>query len=252
MKEIHKFPRTSHLFGSSKVDRDDLILNEDISLKLLSSKDILLQEKIDGSNLGISFDKNGNPLFQHRGSYIDPIEDIEFHKLVEWYKFHEEELFDILEDKKILFGDWSYYTHSVPYERLPSFFLAFDIFEKDNERFLSQKSLKNILERTNIEILPIIKTGLPLKVGDNQQTSFGYDTFLEVLKNLMGISHYGPDLMEGFYVRIDGDNYNKQRAKYVRKGFSEGITKHWKKRLHRDPKNAPKNKSLHYIESNWT
>jgi len=252
MKEIHKFPRTPHLFGSSKVNRDDLILSEDISLRLLNSKDILLQEKIDGSNLGISFDKNGNPLFQHRGEYINPREDIEFNKLPDWYEFHEEELFDILEDKRILFGEWCYYTHSVPYERLPSFFLAFDLFEKERERFSSQKSLKNILEETNIEILPIIKTGLPLKVEGYQQTLSDYDALLEVLKGLMGISHYGPDLMEGIYIREEEGKSLKQRAKYVRKGFNEEIIAHWKKSLYQNPTNTPKNKSLHYIESNWT
>ena len=109
----HKFPRTGHILGSSKVDRSDLFIGPHLSLEILSSPNIELYEKLDGSNVGISFDKDARPLFQHRGAYFDPDENLEFKKLREWHNIHENELFDVLGNDLILFGEWMYYTHSV-------------------------------------------------------------------------------------------------------------------------------------------
>ena len=40
-------------------------------------------------------------------------------------------LFEILSEKFILFGEWCYAQHSIFYDRLPDWFLGFDIYDKD-------------------------------------------------------------------------------------------------------------------------
>jgi hypothetical protein len=37
----------------------------------------------------------------------------------------------------ILFGEWVYAKHSIHYSKLPAYFIAFDIFDLQNQSFLS-------------------------------------------------------------------------------------------------------------------
>ena len=253
MKAHYKFPRTPHIYGSIHIEKGDSILNKKDSEALLNSSKLLLQEKVDGSNIGIFFDNEGNPVFQHRGQIINPKEDIEFHKLMDWYELNDGNLFDLLSENETLFGEWLYYAHSISYDRLPSFFMAFDIFNKEKERFISQASLKERLKDSGIESLPVIRQGLILQLNNLEQDKFNYDLYLKMsLKPLLGISNYGPEKMEGFYFRIDDNSYNLQRAKYVNPEFSKKIREHWKDALIRNSKNSPKNKSLNSLESVWT
>lgn len=65
---MHKFPRTPHLanLGSSSV-RDDKVFTDRERANFLEHE-VTLEEKIDGANLGISFDEEGNVVLQNRGN----------------------------------------------------------------------------------------------------------------------------------------------------------------------------------------
>src|SRR3989344_4358148 len=221
---FHNFPKTVHILGSSEVDRTDLFMGLESSLNLLANPNLNLSEKVDGSNIGILYDEHGSPLFQHRGQFITPTKDIEFKKLDDWYNLHENELFDLITDKFILFGEWSYYKHTVKYNKLHSFFLAFDIFNKSEERFLSQKRLQELSK---------------------------YKVYFRYVSKLIAKSKYGDEKIEGLYLRVDDENYNITRAKLVRPNFTAEIKNHWRTQLLRDPKKAPKNKSLDEYEKKW-
>ncbi len=49
-----KFPRTPHLFGS-KGTSDDKALSEQQTIEFLKHPDIIVEEKIDGANIGIHY-----------------------------------------------------------------------------------------------------------------------------------------------------------------------------------------------------
>ena len=178
MKAHYKFPRTPHIYGSIHIEKGDSVLNKESSEILLRSQKLLLQEKVDGSNIGISFDNNGNPIFQNRGQVINPKEDIEFHKLRDWYDLNDGNLFDLLGENEILFGEWLYYTHTIPYDRLPSFFMAFDILNREKEKFIRHTSLRERLKGSGIEILPVIRQGLILQLND-QDKDFNYNLYIK-------------------------------------------------------------------------
>jgi len=248
---FHNFPKTVHILGSSEVDRTDLFMGLESSLNLLANPNLNLSEKVDGSNIGILYDEHGSPLFQHRGQFITPTKDIEFKKLDDWYNLHENELFDLITDKFILFGEWSYYKHTVKYNKLHSFFLAFDIFNKSEERFLSQKRLQELLKDTSIQTIKPLYGEIEIKNTWELEEHSKYKVYFRYVSKLIAKSKYGDEKMEGLYLRVDDENYNITRAKLVRPNFTAEIKNHWRTQLLRDPKKAPKNKSLNECEKKW-
>ena len=62
-----KFPSTPHLSIGDGVDiRADKVLSESERIAFLRQK-IVVEEKIDGANLGLSFDPEGEIRVQNRG-----------------------------------------------------------------------------------------------------------------------------------------------------------------------------------------
>ena len=53
-----KYPRTPHLFGSSGTD-DDKHLSAAESIRFLADPSLIVEEKIDGTNVGIHFAESG-------------------------------------------------------------------------------------------------------------------------------------------------------------------------------------------------
>eukprot|EP00756_Hemistasia_phaeocysticola_P010252 Hpha_TRINITY_DN15002_c1_g1::TRINITY_DN15002_c1_g1_i2::g.125202::m.125202 len=110
-----KFPRTSHLLsaGGGDVQRDDLLMDPSEAERLLGAK-VTVEEKIDGSNLGISFDQDTyQVVFQNRGKVIGPDTAPQWGPLQGWIDEHNAELFNILGTTKVLLGEWCVARHSV-------------------------------------------------------------------------------------------------------------------------------------------
>jgi hypothetical protein len=68
--DFHKFPRTPHLAVlSDGVIRDDKVMSAS-ERKMFLSHELVVEEKVDGANLGISFDGEARVRCQNRGSYL--------------------------------------------------------------------------------------------------------------------------------------------------------------------------------------
>ena len=65
--EFVKHPRTPHLFGSKGTD-DDKHMGEAESRRFLSDDSLIVEEKLDGTNVGIHFTSQGDIVLQCRGS----------------------------------------------------------------------------------------------------------------------------------------------------------------------------------------
>lgn len=210
-----KFPSTPHLlFNSSNLSREDKLVSPE-SKRLLLSTEITIEEKIDGANLGVSFSSSGEVQFQNRGHYILPPYMGQWEQLPKWFVVFQDRLFDALEDSYILFGEWCYAKHSVYYSSLPSWFIAFDVYDIKEQKFLSVQRRNSMVEKIGLPIVPLIKYGR-LSLAD--------------IPDLIGKSAYGDDLCEGLYFRLDKDGWLNIRAKYVRENFSQAIEQHWSRK----------------------
>jgi len=212
-----KFPKTHYLERmGSRISREDKVLPYS-DAQIFFCELVSVEEKVDGTNLGFSISNDGYILVQNRGNYISSVSHKQYKKLDLWVADHYHALKNILIKDYILYGEWCYAKHSIQYEYLPDWFLAFDIYDRKCGRFLSRKRRSSILEDTGISEVPtLISEKLILKDD------------LENLITLKSVLYNGP--VEGIYLRIDGDDgYLSYRAKVVRPEFSQTIDKHWSK-----------------------
>ena len=162
---IFKFPRTRHLFdaGGSGVSRDDLLM-EPTEEKLFYSlpgaqagrkqQVVAIEEKVDGANLGISIGTDMQLYVQNRSHYVNSKTHKQFSSLDAWLAENSPALFEMLEpNRHVLFGEWLYAKHSIHYTRLPGYFMAFDIYDKQAGKFYSWRERNRRLEGTGIPLV---------------------------------------------------------------------------------------------------
>ena len=210
--DFFKFPSTPHLATLANVDvRGDKVLSDTEQLDFLQHE-LIVEEKVDGANLGISFDFDGNFLLQNRGTYLNLPGVGQWKKLGEWLNPKIDILFETLSDRYILFGEWCYAMHSVFYSDLPDWFLGFDLFDKQEEQFFSISRRNEMLEEMGIEKVPEIAKG---------------NYSLSDIQMMLTQSRLSNDLAEGLYLRIDQEDWLFKRAKLVRSSFIQSINGHW-------------------------
>ena len=92
---FYKFPSTPYIEVDSTVKRNDKILLQKEVSNLLCNE-IIIEDKIDGANLGISFDSNGQIKLQNRGEYIIAPYLGQWKKLPDWLIKYEDNIFDVI------------------------------------------------------------------------------------------------------------------------------------------------------------
>jgi atypical dual specificity phosphatase len=212
---IHKFPRTEHVFNIGGATVDDRILPTD-KLEYFLNNDVQITEKVDGAQIGFSLDENFKVIVQNRSHYVNSASHTQFKLLDKWIYDHTEALYQILDKDTILFGEWLYAKHSISYNNLPDYFLAFDLYNKNDKVFYNRKILEEKLKDTNVYAVRIMYEG---KINKPQ-----------ILKMIEKDSDYTSGRVEGIYLKVFEDDYVKYRAKLVRNDFLCG-NKHWSKNI---------------------
>lgn len=217
MIEFFRFPHTPHLaWLGNTPPRGDKILAAAEARKLLSGN-IWVEEKLDGANLGISAEANGELRFQNRGEYIVPPFGGQFTRLNAWIGHHGHNLLPKLVPGLILFGEWCAARHSVRYDHLPDWFIAFDVYDRDAGRFWRVHRRNAFAEQLGLPVAPCLLAGRADLSG-----LAGLAT--------SSVSRFGSSLLEGLIVRHDGEDFLDRRAKLVRPGFLQFMGDHWRQR----------------------
>src|SRR6266568_2685880 len=144
-----KFPRTPHLFGSKGTD-DHKHLAQEESEALLADPSLIVEEKLDGTNVGIHFTLSGRIVLQCRGHEITEGMHPQYDLFKQWTSVKRPALEATLGDRFILYGEWLYAKHSVHYRKLPHYFFEFDIYDKDAGQFLNLESRLELMDGTGI------------------------------------------------------------------------------------------------------
>lgn len=222
--EFVKYPRTPHLFGSQGTD-DDKRLGESESLRLLADPSLIVEEKLDGTNVGLHFTADGRMVLQCRGHLVTEGMHPQYDLFKQWAAVKRPMLEDRLGGDSILFGEWLYARHSVHYQKLPHYFFEFDVYDKREGVFLDLERRLALLDGMGIETVPVIHRGAVTREG---------------LEALIGPSRFGArfenpltgrtdNRMEGLYLRTERHGIVSGRAKVVRPGFVERVkqSRHW-------------------------
>ncbi len=219
-----KYPRTPHLFGSKGTD-DDKHLGREESEVFIADPSLIVEEKLDGTNVGIHFTASGRMVLQCRGHEITEGMHPQYDLFKQWTAVKLPVLEAMLGSRFILYGEWLYAKHSVHYRKLPHYFFEFDIYDKDAEAFLDLDARLTMLEGTGLQTVPVVHRGRA--TADELQALIGPSAFDSAFEN--PIAHQTDNLMEGLYCRTEADGRVTGRAKLVRSEFVEKVqqSEHW-------------------------
>ena len=212
-----RFPHTPHLAWLDEgAPRDDKVLSPN-EVKALLAGDVVVEEKLDGANVGLSLAPDGSLRAQNRGQYLAEPHAGQFARLPAWLAQHDEGLRAVLTPNLILFGEWCAARHSLDYGALPDWFLLFDVYDRSAQRFWSS-TCRNALAN-NAGLVTV-------------QTVLNGKTTLTALKQLVTSkqSHYRGGPLEGVIIRREAPEWCEARAKLVRPDFTQSIDTHWRKR----------------------
>lgn len=153
-----KYPRTPHLVGSRLQPGDDT--SGQVDPGSLSGGECVWEEKIDGANAALSFSTDGRLVLQSRGHILNGgAREGQFSLLKAWASCHERALYERLGARFILFGEWCFAKHTVFYDRLPHYFLEFDIFDRERQVFLATGIRHDMLAGSPVVSVPVVHQG---------------------------------------------------------------------------------------------
>lgn len=212
-----KFPHTPHLaWLGAETPRHDKVLSDDERDAFLAGE-LVVEEKVDGANVGLSVGPDGRIRAQNRGAYLGRGAHPQFEPLWPWIAEREPLLVDALGERLMLFGEWCFAVHSVRYDELPDWFLAFDVYDREEGRFWSTRRRNELLTTLGVRAVPEVTRG-----------RFTLEALMERLGDES--SRVGRGSAEGFYLRREDDAWLLARAKLVRAEFVQAIEEHWSKR----------------------
>jgi RNA ligase len=166
------------------------------------------------------------------------------HLFKQWAHSHYAAFWDVLSDRYILYGEWMYAKHTVFYDRLPHYFLEYDVLDKSSGRFMSTVARRKLLKGLALTSVPVLLEGKLQShkqlVSLLQQSHFISSGHIDRLRELCVEQGLNVDLaiqqtnqsslMEGLYIKVETDELTVARYKYVRADFLTTILQsesHW-------------------------
>lgn len=206
---FRKYEKTYHLFPvTSKYNLDDT------NVQRLLTGEMIVEEKMDGSNVGIIRHSKGFAL-QKRGSLVGPSVHEQFDYFHNWASLLNYDKIMAVPRETLIYGELLYAVHSVYYDSLPEYVLVFDV--RQNGRWLNYDERSEFCTRYEFNMVPLIARGTFTK---------------DELKKLMPIKSAYGEFAEGMVVK----RYAKHgyfRAKIVKPEFIKIIEEsdeHWSRK----------------------
>lgn len=212
-KEIPPFPKTPHLPSSRNHDSGDVVADS-----VVLSSYVCVEEKVDGASVGFSSD-DGNPVVRNRNNMLkkgyarkDTPAKKQFRPI--WNYFYDNKnKFNAVFDKGsyVIYGEWMWAQHGIYYDSLPDWFIAYDVYDLENQFFLSPNLARSMLIKAGFECPQLFFEGQSDELD------------LESIPGLSRVkSKWSSDTIEGVYIKSHDGSRLLHRYKYVRDDFERG------------------------------
>ena len=243
IEQIRKYPRTHHIEGSRLQPGDHDLAS--VKLAELAGQYLVIEEKLDGANAGISFTPQAELRLQSRGHFLTGgYRERHFNLLKTWANTHSMVLWQILGARYIAYGEWLYAKHTVFYDRLPHYFLEFDVYDRETQQFLSTRRRHALFAGSPVAPVPVLWTGKApdpsVLEGLVTHSLYKSETWRDALDEAARAEELDParirsetdpsDDMEGLYIKAEDDDQVIGRYKYVRASFLTSVVdsgSHW-------------------------
>jgi hypothetical protein len=238
-----KYPRTPHLEGSRLQPGDEDLAA--VPFSAIAGRHVVVEEKIDGANAGVRFDDAGEIYLQSRGHFLrGGGREKHFALFKQWAECHRAALFRALGARFALYGEWAYAKHTVFYDRLPHYFLEFDVLDTETGRFLSTPARRELLAGLPLAPVPVLWEGAPRRIEDLTRhvgrALYKSDAWRDALVDAAAregveaeraLRETDPsDAAEGLYLKVEDGGEVVMRLKYVRASFLTAVVDsgtHW-------------------------
>lgn len=244
MIQIHKYPRTHHIQGSRLQPGDEDL--DALPWETLAGGFLVIEEKMDGANAGVSFNEQGQLLLQSRGHYLTggPREK-HFALFKTWANTHAQALWEVLGSHYVMYGEWLFARHTIFYNALTHYFMEFDVLDTRDGRFLSTAARRKLFKGCAfLEPVKVLHEGEHISFKAMtalvEQSHFIEGRHLEQLRTAAeernldsGQVLFETDptnLMEGLYIKVEKGDEVIGRYKFVRPGFLTTVLNakgHW-------------------------
>jgi len=219
-----------------------------VAFAAIRGRHVVVEEKLDGANVGVGFDADGTLRLQSRGHYlVGGPRERQFARFKAWAAEVRAELWERLGSRYVMYGEWLYAKHTVFYDALPHLFCEFDVLDRETGVFLSTPARAKLLAGSPVVSVPVLHAGAFDELG--ALTAFlGPSTcrtprWREVLREAAVDAGLDPDqvvaetdsddFMEGLYVKVEVGDETVDRYKWVRPSFLTAILdsgSHWASR----------------------
>ncbi|MGC4114561.1 MAG: RNA ligase family protein [Myxococcales bacterium] len=234
--QIHKYPRTQHIEGSRLQAGDEDLAQ--VPFSALRGQFLVVEEKLDGANCGVSFSSDGELQLQSRGHYlVGGGRERHFDLFKAWAQSHEASLRERLGDRYVMYGEWLYAKHTVFYDRLPHYFMEFDVLDTIDGSFLSTERRRELSKGVAVEPVPVLHEG-PLEkpeelTGFIRPSLYKSKDWRERLAEGAKARELdvervqretdGSDFAEGLYIKVEEQGRVLERYKFVRASFLAAV-----------------------------
>jgi hypothetical protein len=227
---LPEFPKTEHLPSlghyAPNASSDDRVASAQIASIVNGNVNVYVEEKLDAANSGICH-YDGQPIIRNRNHVLRKgygrkrtNAKLQFAPIWNWY-YESVEKFERLNDAlgfyASVYGEWMYFTGTIFYDKLPAYFVAYDIWDSEERCFLPPTVTRAALERVGFAVPPLLQIGV--KSYDELVSHFVQSAWAAAPELQ---SRPGNALREGVYLKVFDENKITHRFKMVRQGFLPG------------------------------
>jgi hypothetical protein len=206
---FRKYEKTFRILVPQVSTKGKHYLEKDDVRRLLGSE-VVITEKLDGANVGIIKHK-GDFRLQKRGSLVGPSEHFQFNFFKAWSQQNRDKLLQI-PDGTVLYGELMICHHTVHYDKLPDYFIAFAWAKQKSSYYYPWDELVCLCDDIGIQHAPEVARGV-----------FRKDDLFDLIPNP---STFGSEPAEGIVV---WNHKAGLKGKIVRAEFQKSMddTTHW-------------------------
>lgn len=183
--------------------------------------DIVVQEKVDGSNASIRYDiETGTLIAFSRKQTLDYSKTLNgFWNYVQ--SLNADEYKDT--PSYVIFGEWMVHNHIRYTEDVYKRWIVFDIYDTETQQYLPQNLVKEFCDNHNLEYIHVLYTGKFTSWDDlidkfAESTSYYCDVKAEgfIVKNQTKLNN--PNSRTPFVLKIVNDSYSEiNKSNHIRK-----------------------------------
>lgn len=211
------FPRTPHLPYKPNLEEDDLVAEES-EVGSVFTLPVSIEEKIDGASVGMTL-MEGNPIIRNRdhilrkGYVKETAAKKQFASIFNWF-YENKEKFEHIAGLGPLsvYGEWCVAQHGIRYDILPDWFIAYDVYNYEHDKFVKPPLARQWLEEAGFSLPRLIFQG---------EFKDGYDE-LSAWANEKSFFCATEVKAEGIYLKNYDSEWITHRFKMVRPGFARG------------------------------